>query len=324
MTDQLSYRSALDALADDTTAFSARYARLLSDLPPAALTEFQQTWAGLSGARRKRVIHLLNQEFQKDDLLAYDELAAILMNDPDAEVRAGAAQLVGETQNIHLAPRLLDVLNLDTEDAPRIAAARSLGQFVEMGELEELPGGLYRQITESLLRANATTNNASLQQAIIEALGFASRPDVEALLENAYKHHDPAWIASALVGMGRSANNRWQGEVIEGLSNLSPAVRLAAVNAASELRLSSARNLLITMLEEEDNETVLRAVIWALSSIGGEDVRTYLEALADQAEEDDLLEYIEEALANLAFTEDLDAFEMLSFDPDEDENGKNG
>lgn len=320
MSEQLSFRAALDALADDTTSFSAKYARLLSDLPPSGLADFQKTWGGLSAARRKRVIHLLNQEFEKDDLLDYDNLAAILMNDPEAEVRAGAAQLVGETQNVHLAPRLLDVLNLDTEDAPRIAAAQSLGQFVEMGELDELPDGLYQQVLESLLRVNATTNNPALQRAIVESVGYANRPDVEVLLENAYKHHDAAWVASALVGMGRPASNRWQGEVIESLSHLNPLVRLAAVNAASELRLANARSLLVDILEEEDNDDVFRAAIWALSAIGGEDVRAYLETLADQTDEDDLLDYIEEALANLSFTEDLDAFELLAFNPDEDEN----
>lgn len=324
MSDNISFAAVLAALSDDTTAFPAKYARHLSDLGPSELAGFQKTWGSLPVARRRRVVHLLVQQFQKDDLLSYDELAAILMNDPDVDVRAGAVQLVSETQNVHMAPRLLDVLNLDTEDAPRIAAAQSLAQFVEMGELEELPAGLYQEIRDSLMRASATSNNAALQRAVIESLGFANRPDVEVLLENAYRHHDPAWIASALVGMGRSANSRWQGEIIESLANLNPAVRLAAVNATSELRLATAREILINMMEEEDDEDVFRAIIWSLSCIGGEDTRTYLETLADQTEDDDLLEYIEEALANLAFTEDLDAFEMLSFDPEEDENGKNG
>ncbi len=39
--------------------------------------------------------------------------------------------------------------------------------------------------------------------------------------------------------------------------------------------------------------------------------------LLDQAEEDDMIAFLEEALDNLAFTEDLDRFELMSFDPDD-------
>jgi hypothetical protein len=71
------------------------------------------------------------------------------------------------------------------------------------------------------------------------------------------------------------------------------------------------------MLSEEEDETVLNSVIWSLSQIGGEDVRTYLENLLDQIEDEDQIAFLEEALDNLAFTEDLDRFDLLSVDPDE-------
>ena len=64
--------------------------------------------------------------------------------------------------------------------------------------------------------------------------------------------------------------------------------------------------------------TILSAVIWSLSQIGGEDVRTYLENLLDQLEDDEQIAFLEEALDNLAFTEDLERFDLLAFDPDEE------
>jgi hypothetical protein len=72
------------------------------------------------------------------------------------------------------------------------------------------------------------------------------------------------------------------------------------------------------MLGEEENEAILSAVIWSLSQIGGEDVRTYLENLLDQIEDEDQIAFLEEALDNLAFTEDLDRFDLLAYDPDEE------
>jgi hypothetical protein len=72
------------------------------------------------------------------------------------------------------------------------------------------------------------------------------------------------------------------------------------------------------MLGEEEDDSILSSVIWSLSQIGGEDVRTYLENLLDVIEDDDeQIAFLEEALDNLAFTEDLDRFELMALDPDD-------
>ena len=73
------------------------------------------------------------------------------------------------------------------------------------------------------------------------------------------------------------------------------------------------------MLAEEEEDEVMGAVIWSLSQIGGEDVREYMLSLLDQYEDDEetAIEYMEEALANLDFTEDLQDFDFLSYDEDD-------
>jgi len=60
----------------------------------------------------------------------------------------------------------------------------------------------------------------------------------------------------------------------------------------------------LRLLEDEDDDEVSGAAIWSLSQIGGEDVRTYLENLLDQSEDEEQTEFLEEALDNLSFTED--------------------
>jgi hypothetical protein len=59
------------------------------------------------------------------------------------------------------------------------------------------------------------------------------------------------------------------------------------------------------------------AAIWSLSQIGGEDVRLYLQNLLDNVEDDGQAAFLEEALDNLAFTEDTAIFDLLAFDADE-------
>ena len=47
-------------------------------------------------------------------------------------------------------------------------------------------------------------------------------------------------------------------------------------------------------------------------------MRTYLENLLDAVEDDDeQIAFLEEALDNLSFTEDLDRFELMALDPDD-------
>jgi hypothetical protein len=70
------------------------------------------------------------------------------------------------------------------------------------------------------------------------------------------------------------------------------------------------------MLEDEADDDVFQAIIWSLSQIGGEDVRTYLQALLAEAEDDEQVDFIDEALTNLSFTEDMEEFDLLAFDPD--------
>jgi hypothetical protein len=53
--------------------------------------------------------------------------------------------------------------------------------------------------------------------------------------------------------------------------------------------------------------------------VGGEDVRVYIENLIDLAEDDEQVEFLEEALDNLVFTEEMSNFDLMSYDPDEEE-----
>jgi len=75
---------------------------------------------------------------------------------------------------------------------------------------------------------------------------------------------------------------------------------------------------MLEMLDEELDDDVFQAIVWSLSQIGGEDVRTYLQALLAEAEEDEEIEYLEDALANLSFTEDMEDFSILAVDPDDE------
>jgi len=117
--------------------------------------------------------------------------------------------------------------------------------------------------------------------------------------------------------MGRSADDRWSEDILHSLVNDDDRIRRAAVQAVGELSIKPARPILLEILAEEEEDDIASAAIWSLSQIGGEDVRIYLENLLDQSEDDEQIDFLEDALDNLAFTEDLDRFDLLSYDPEE-------
>jgi HEAT repeat protein len=274
-------------------------------------------WDRVNLDRKLSLLDGLISLAEKDTLVSFDEFAGAILNDPNASVRAQALRLLVECEDLKFVPIYLELLKNDPDVNVRVEATNVLGLFIQLGELEEIPEDVFDEVMSALLESTKSAKEARVRRRALEALGWLSDPDVVVLVESAFEMDENEWKASALTAMGRSANDIWEDRILRSLLDENDAVRKAAVQAAGMLPLKSARLPLLRMLEEEEDEDVMSAVIWSLSQIGGEDVRTYLEAVLDQAEEDELIGFLEEALDNLAFTEDLEKFDLLAVDPDD-------
>jgi len=316
---QASFQSVLDALLD-SQSFPRRYLPYFSDMEPASLALLLEVWPRVKPTRKRSLLEKLVSLADEDPLVSFDDFARALLSDPDAAVRVRAIRLLADCDDPKLVPTYIKILKHDADSAPRIEAARALGQFVLLGEVEEISASLQHKAEESLFEAADTEGDSDIQRAALESLGFSSRLEVPTLIESAFRRADPDWRASALTAMGRSNDERWQDEVLGMLLSDIPSVQWAAVRAAGELALTSAGPILLQMLEdeEEDDDEVISAAIWSLSQIGGEDARIFIANLLDQTEDEDLSDFLEEALENLAFTEDFERFQMLIIDPDEE------
>jgi HEAT repeat protein len=315
-TEPLPFQKVVDSLVENGKEFPQRYLREFSDLGTSELKSVLDVWPRVELSRKVTLLEELNALADNDTLVSFDEFARALLTDPDAQVRTRAIRLLDESETVDLVPSYLDMLNNDPDISVRAEAARALNLFVALGELEEISEGVHRQVEDALLMSVTSEDDVRVRRAALESLGYSSRTEVATLIESSFHREDPNWQTSALIAMGRSADDRWTDEVTRSLVNENDNIRRAAVQAAGDLPLKSTRPLLLKMLGEEEDERVLSAVIWSLSQIGGEDVRTYLENLMDQIEDDDQVAYLEEALDNLAFTEDLDRFDLFSFDPE--------
>jgi HEAT repeat protein len=317
-TTPTSFQSVLDALLSDRKEFPRRYLQEFSDIGTLELKTLLDIWPQVKPSRKLTLLEDLDALAETDTLVSFDDLARALLTDPEPEVRTRAIRLLDEYEDPKIVPSYLDMLKEDPDLNVRVEAANALHLFVDLGELEEIPADIYHQVEDALLASAASEDNVRVRRVALESLGYSSRAEVSTLIESAFHREDPSWQASSLVAMGRSADERWNDAVTRSLVHVDDRIRKAAVQAAGELSLHSARPILLKMLGEEEDATILSAVIWSLSQIGGEDVRTYLENLLDQLEDDEQIAYLEEALDNLAFTEDLDRFDLLAVDPDDE------
>jgi HEAT repeat protein len=319
MAQQTSFQSILDALQETKKDFPRNYLPYFSDIDPASLESLVEVWPRLQPARKLSLLDGLVNLMDSDTLVYFEDIGRAFLDDADGEIRARAIRLLAESNDPKLVGRMIEILQGDVDLAPRMEAANLLGEFVLLGELEELPKDLQRKAEDALLAVVASDDHSSLRRLALETVGFSTRVEVETLIHTAFNRSEPAWVASALIAMGRSNDEQWSADVVSMLTHVDPRIRLAAVKAAGDLSIEDARPIILTMLleGEEDEDDVIAAAIWSLSQIGGEDVRAFLVDMLDRTEDEDVTGYIEEALENLDFTEELEKFELLTLDEDD-------
>jgi len=315
----LPFQKTIDELLDGKKSLSRSSLRNFSDIDSVSLNLLLKAWPRIAPERKRLLLEELQTLSDNDTLVSFDDLARVLLNDSDAQVQAGAIRLLDECNDAKLIPIYLKILSNDQDASARAEAAAALGKFVQLGELEEIPKKTQRRIEDALLEKINSEDDANVRRQALEAIGYSSRSEVITLIESSFHREDPDWQASALFAMGRSSDERWEENVIPKILDENPRVQLAAIEAAGELGITAAREILLKLLQEEENdELVVNAAIWSLSQIGGEDARVYIESLIDETEEDDQVEFLEEALDNLAFTEDLAKFDLLNLDVEDD------
>jgi HEAT repeat protein len=74
----------------------------------------------------------------------------------------------------------------------------------------------------------------------------------------------------------------------------------------------------VELLNDEDAD-VRTSAIWSLSQIGGEGVREVLEQMHEETDEEEEAGFIESALENLSFTEDMELFSLIDLEEDEED-----
>ena len=313
MSSRKEIQSIINELIESNNSFSPGLLHFFSDINSTDLKEIQSIWEKIPLNRRIQLLTDLENLLEVDTLVNFDDLGKFALSDPDMQVRCQAIHLLWENDETSTSRILCDLLGNDPHEQVCAAAAYALGRFVLLGELEEIPRKYFDEVESLLLQTYHNNKSQLVRRKALEAIGYSSKPEVKRVIMHAIENTDPIWLTSALITMGRSANQDWEVQIKQHLSSPFFSVREEAIRAAGELELEGTRTILLGFLENEDTQDECwPTIIWALSQIGGEGVREKFEQLLEQALSEDEIEVIEMAIENLVFTEADNTFDIFN------------
>jgi len=311
-TSKISFPAILDALLDESKPFSPRYLHRFSDLNEENQKQLEDVWPRVPDWRRLALLEDLQELSESDTVTYFEVICRLALHDPTPAVRIIAIQILRDYELPDLAEPLMKMAETDADAEVRAAAAGALSDYVYLGELDEIDLEMLDQVENCLLRITRGADAPLVRRRALESLGYSEREEVNELIQKAYDARNKDWMVSALFAMGRSANEHWNPYVLRMLESSINAIQVEAASAAGELGIKDAVPHLMDMVKDED-QNLRSTAIWALSQIGGAGPRQLIEELLENADEDEE-EFLEEALENLAFTEDVEFFSMIDLE----------
>ena len=312
MSMDLSLEEFLNQLADTDQPIPLDHIQLLSDLDSNQAAVVASRWPSIAKSRRSALIEHCGKIAEEKVHLLFEPLNRIALEDPVSAIRIQAIRNLWECEAPDLIPILVAMLEQSSQDEERGAAAEALGQFVYLGEFDEIPEAILAEMETALLHAVEHDPSSEVRRQALESLGYSSHQRVAGLISTFFSADDELDQIAALSAMGRSADPVWNEIVQAAILHPSPKIRLQAAHAAGELEIDSAVDDLIELLDDID-AGIQAAAIWALGQIGGDAARESLLFL-EESDDDLLAELVQEALEHLDFIDGTDNFSLFDID----------
>jgi HEAT repeat protein len=317
--EQIDFNEVIDALLDASLSFPAKYLSRMSGLEGVELEQLKETWPQVAPLRRQRLLEDMESLTDGSFLVEFDEVFKLGLDDENSQVKQTAIRGLWENEEPAVGLKLIHILQNDPNPEVCAQAASGFGKYIYLGELEEIDQTLSNRMTQHLIDILSSNEPESVRRRALESLGFSSNPKVTELIESAHNKQREDWTISALIAMGRSANTQWIPQIIENLSHEEAQVRIEAARSAGLLGAQESVPHLLQRIDDPE-EDVRLAAIWALSEVGGLDARAALEGLLKKSQDENEIDFLEEALENLDFNElniDFEMFDIEGEDPDE-------
>ncbi len=311
MTVTPEFDNVLSLLRDTSRPFPPQALYYFSCLAPDNLAALEAAWPEVDPERRFNLLDDLTDLSEANFEMCFDAVFRLALDDESAPARAAAIRGLWEVEEPDLMGRFLHLMQCDPAIEVRAAAASALGRFVYLGEVDEITPAQTRRIEDALFATINGKDEIEVRRRALEAVAYSGRPEVAALIREAYGSTEVKLRVSAVFAMGRSADEQWAPQVMAELESVAPEIRFEAARAAGELELEDAVPALAKMGDDSDRQ-VREAAIWSLSQVGGPRARKALKHLLRKAEADER-DFVLDALDNLDFTDEVQSFPLLDF-----------
>jgi len=316
---EISFQTVLEALLNTDTTLDPAYLFRLSDLEGEDAQQIKEAWSQIPDWRRRALLEDIEQLADDNNLLSFEQICRIAIDDDDPRVRFLAVRPMFMYEPVDLIGKITSMLENDADENVRAVCASTLGKFVYLGEIEDIPHQTKDEIVDCLLRVTQSEDTREVRRRALEALGFTTHKTIPGLIDQAFASEHNDWLVSALFAMGRTYDSRWAPKVVQMLHHQSPAIRFEAARAAGELEIRDAVQNLLELIEDTD-EDVRLAATWSLSQVGGEGVMEALENQLKVARSQEEARVAQEALDNLLFNQDMELFGLLDFTEEDDDS----
>ncbi len=289
------------------------------------LAEFQTAWPEIEMQKRRRIMESLVEIAERNFEVSFDPIFILGLKDPDSDIQANAIEGLWENDSTALIPLLVHLLKTGQTVKVRIAATQALGQYVYLGELEEIDNTALMVVEQALLTTiRDGEEDLDVIRHAIEAIAYSGQEGIPQIIENTYYHTEERMQASAIFAMGRNGDSkRWGKIVLAELDNVSSQIRFEAARTAGELRLTGAVPKLFDLINEEADSEIQQNAIWSLGQIGDQEAREVVESLLNSADEA-LRTVAEEALDEvMLWGNNLEEFFSYTLGMDEDDDDMN-
>jgi len=302
----------INNLLDNSKTFSSQFLLFFSDISLDNLEKIKSIWSDVDKDRKCNLLKDLESLMESNTLASCDDFAYFALQDDDPRIRSQAIPLLWECTNIKLISIFINLLQNDFDPEVNASAATALGKFVLLGELEEIPEKSADMVQALLIDEYIKSKDDTTKQRILESLGYSDNEKVNQFITNALIMNEKKWHLSALLAISRSSNDVWGKVVLDKLIDFDPDIQNEAIKAAGELGIESAKEQIIELMESaSSNEELNIQAIWALSKIGGNEIKDIFEKMIEESDDEDETDVLEMAIDNLDISSGMPAFDTF-------------
>jgi HEAT repeat protein len=316
MQENIPFQRVLDALGE-VAGTPDKMLVVLTDLAGRNLEAFEKAWRDIPQPQREKIAARLVTLLDEDTLLDFDAVFVVLLGDPAAAVRLSALAGLWESSRSGHANMVVAMMESDPDLEVRAASAYLLGNYVYQSFCGVMSRSLVDRVFPRLVaQLEEPGTPVAVRRRALEAASYGADEAVHRHIGEAYEASHGDLQISALTAMGISGDRRWLSVIMDELESPFAEMRFAAATAAGRLGDPEVIDHLMRLIEDDMPE-VKAAALRALAAIGGETAQRLLATLAEDPEYDELREDIDEALEDLEWSSILDDYVLLDFEPDE-------